>query len=67
MLIKKQADDSPSEKKITQGGQHTAALLGTYSDEISCNPHQTHAWQVGQAEFLTSWNMRSLSQETAGS
>lgn len=56
MLIKKQTDDSPSEKDHTEGravykdaaaAAAAAATLGTYSDEILCVPLETYALQVG--------------------
>ena len=53
MLIKKQTDDSPSEKDHTEGSavylnapKDATAVLGTYSDEILCSPleHMHYKW-----------------------
>lgn len=59
MLIKKQTDDSPSEKDHIEGRavylnalRDAVAVLGTNSDEISCSPLETYALQVKASNQL---------------
>lgn len=49
MLIKKQTEKDHTEPRAgcLNAPKDAAAVLGTYSDEISCSPLETHALQVG--------------------
>lgn len=48
--------------------QDAAAVLGTYSDEISCNPLETYALQVGASNQVNQtdfWKFVILGEKNA--